>query len=395
MVVRKIAENVYYVGLDDNITEFFEGIWPLPYGVSYNTYLIEDNEVALIEPGVKKELAAKYLDELETAVSLPEIDYIIVNHNEPDHSGTLPLLYRLTKAKIIASKFGVNLIRSFYNISERVTSVGSGDSLKLGKTELKFITIPGVHWPDSMITYETNNKILFSSDVFGTFGSLRGCVFDSELDLAFYIEEAKRYFVNIIGKYAESAARALEGLKNIKIEIIAPAHGPVWKEYIDSIMNLYRNLASRVSRNKITIIYGTMYGFTEELAMYIASRLAEKGFEVEVFNGVTEHPSFTISSIWDSKVVIIGSPTYDNDAFLPILTHVIYIRSKLIKDKKYAIFGSFGWSGKGYKKIQEILAELGWKLIEPIVEFQGRTTAEVKGKADELVNNIIREVGEV
>lgn len=393
MVVREIVKNVYYVGLDDDITEFFEGTWPLPWGISYNTYLIKDDKVALIEPGVKRELAARYLEELESVIDLSEIDYIIVNHNEPDHSGTLPFLYRFTNAKIIASKFGVNLIRSFYGIAgERLSGVGSGDSLNLGKTELKFISIPGVHWPDSMVTYETQNKILFSSDAFGTFGSLRGCVFDDELDIAFYMEEAKRYFVNIIGKHVESAARALDSLKNIEIDIIAPAHGPVWIAHVDAIINLYRNLINRVSRDKVTIIYGTMYGFTEELAMYLANKLAERGIEVEVFNAVTEHPSFTISSIWDAKVVVIGSPTYDNDAFLPILTHLIYARSKLIKNKKYAIFGSYGWSGKGYKKIQEVLTELGWKLIEPVVEFQGRASTDAKKKIEELIDNILREI---
>lgn len=393
MVIRKIVENVFYIGLDDDITEFFEGIWPLPWGVTYNTYLVLDEKIALIEPGVREELAMRYISELESVVDLSEIDYIVVNHSEPDHSGSLPLLCRLTKAKIVASKFGVNLLRGFYNIAgERLVGVSSGDSISLGETKLRFISIAGVHWPDSMVTYETKNKILFSSDAFGAFGSLRGAIFDDEIDKTFYLEEAKRYFVNIIGKFAGNAGKAIDSLSSVDIRIIAPAHGPVWRTDIDLIVNLYRDLSNRMVRDKVTLIYGSMYGFTENLAIYIAGRIAEKGVEIEVFNVTHTHPSFTMASAWDSKVVVFGGPTYDNDIFPPLLTHVDYLRSKMLKNKKYALFGSYGWSGKGYRRIQKTLEELEWELIEPIVEFRGAPTSDAKRKADELIENIVREI---
>lgn len=393
MVIRKIVENVFYIGLDDDITEFFEGIWPLPWGVTYNTYLVLDEKIALIEPGVREELAMRYISELESVVDLSEIDYIVVNHSEPDHSGSLPLLCRLTKAKIVASKFGVNLLRGFYNIAgERLVGVSSGDSISLGETKLRFISIAGVHWPDSMVTYETKNKILFSSDAFGAFGSLRGAIFDDEIDKTFYLEEAKRYFVNIIGKFAGNAGKAIDSLSSVDIRIIAPAHGPVWRTDIDLIVNLYRDLSNRMVRDKVTLIYGSMYGFTENLAIYIAGRIAEKGVEIEVFNVTHTHPSFTMASAWDSKVVVFGGPTYDNDIFPPLLTHVDYLRSKMLKNKKYALFGSYGWSGKGYRRIQKTLEELEWELIEPIVEFRGAPTSDAKRKADELIENIVRAI---
>lgn len=393
MVIRKIVENVFYIGLDDDITEFFEGIWPLPWGVTYNTYLVLDEKIALIEPGVREELAMRYISELESVVDLSEIDYIVVNHSEPDHSGSLPLLCRLTKAKIVASKFGVNLLRGFYNIAgERLVGVSSGDSISLGETKLRFISIAGVHWPDSMVTYETKNKILFSSDAFGAFGSLRGAIFDDEIDKTFYLEEAKRYFVNIIGKFAGNAGKAIDSLSSVDIRIIAPAHGPVWRTDIDLIVNLYRDLSNRMVRDKVTLIYGSMYGFTENLAIYIAGRIAEKGVEIEVFNVTHTHPSFTMASAWDSKVVVFGGPTYDNDIFPPLLTHVDYLRSKMLKNKKYALFGSYGWSGKGYRRIQRTLEELEWELIEPIVEFRGAPTSDAKRKADELIENIVRAI---
>jgi len=395
MVVRRIGSNVYYIGLDDELTEFFEGVWPLPWGISYNTYLLIDEKVALIEPGVRKELAMDYIGELESVIDPSEIDYIIVNHNEPDHSGTLPLLYRITKAKIIASKFGVNLIKSFYGINgDRVSGVGAGDSISLGDMELRFFPIPGVHWPDSMVTYESKNKILFSSDAFGTFGSLRGAVFDDEVDKGFFLEEAKRYFVNIIGKFASNAAKAIESLSNIDIKMIAPAHGPVWRTDLDLIVSLYRNLSDKVTRNKVVIVYGSMYGFTEKLAYYIANRLAERGVEIEVFNATNTHPSFTITAIWDAKVAIFGGPTYDNDTFPPLLTHIIYLKNKLVKGKKYALFGSYGWSGKGYRTIKEILDGLEWQLIEPIVEFKGRLTDKTKKNAEKLIENIVDSIKE-
>ncbi len=393
MVVRKIVEKVFYLGLDDDLTEFFEGIWPLPWGITYNTYLILDEKITLIESGVRKELTMQYLSELESVVSLSDIDYIIVNHSEPDHSGSLPMLFRLTKSKIIASKFGANLIKSFYNIDgENIISVGSGDLIRLGEMELRFIPIPGVHWPDSMVTYEVKNKILFSSDVFGTFGSLGGAVFDDEIDKSIYLEEAKRYFVNIIGKFVANAARALESLSNFDVKIIAPAHGPVWRTDLDAIVSLYKDLSKRVARNKVVILYGSMYGFTRQLAYYIANRLVEEQIDVEIYDVTYTNPSFVLSAIWDAKVIVFGCPTYDNDAFPPLLTQVMYFRSKMIKEKKYAIFGSYGWSGKGYRGIKNILDELKWQLIEPIIEFKGAPTTEAKEKADELVDKIIASI---
>ena len=392
MPTCEIVKNVYYVGVDDRKTRFFEGIWPIPNGISYNAYLIVDQKVALIEGGVKIDYARPFLNNISSVVDISRIDYIVVNHMEPDHTGTLPILYELAPdSKIVTTALGKKMLADFYGIDDpnRIIVVKDNDKINLGGKEIQFFTIPGVHWPETMATYEISQKILFSGDAFGTFGALGGKLFDDEIDLEFYLREGRRYFANIVGMYTGPVQNALRKLGSLEIKIIAPSHGPIWRSNPEMIINLYDKLSKYKSDDKVLIVYGTMYGFTEELANYIARKLISEGIKVMVHNAVNVHPSFTLSEAWDSKVILFGLPTYDGGAFPPVYYTAYLISAKKLKNKIFGIFGSSGWSGRGYAKIVELLKSIGWKLVEPIVEIRGRCKKEDLEKADELIKNVV------
>jgi len=392
MYVKEIIKDVFYIGVDDKKTRLFEATWPIPNGISYNAYLIRDKKNALIEGGVKVNYSREFFRKLEKIINLEELDYIVVNHMEPDHTGTLPHLYRLAKnAKIIISQKGRELLADFYRISdnERVITVKDGEVIALGEKRLRFISTPFLHWPETMMTYEESSKILFSGDVFGSYGALNGRLFDNNWVLEEYMSESKRYYTNIVGLFTGPTQNALKKLKDLDIDLIAPSHGPIIKEYKDNVISLYDKLSRYVNDKKVTIIYGTMYGYTEELVSVLALRLYEEGIPVSILNVSEVHPSYILAEAWDSSIIVLAAPTYDGKYFLPAYTAMYYIYVKRLRNKKFAIMGSSGWSGKGYLRVIDLAKELGWELIEPIVEYRGAIDESEIKLVDELVENIV------
>jgi len=394
MTICEILPNIYYVGVNDRLTRFFEGIWFIPNGISYNAYLIIDEKVTLVEGGAKAGFERELYNNISMVTSPEKIDYIVVNHSEPDHSGTLPFLLRIaSNAKIVSSTMAKNILMNLYNIpADRFVTVKDGDIIELGEHKLRFFNTPGVHWPDTIMTYEERNKILFSGDAFGSYGTLDGGLFDDEVDIKFYLEEAKRYYSNIVGAYAYAVLNALKKLSGLEIRIIAPSHGPIWRREPSKIVSLYEKLSKYEAEDKVLIIYGSMYGFTRELAEYIAKKLVKEGVRVELHNAVNEHPSYALSKAWDSKIIIFGVPTYENIAFPPIYYIAYLLTIKKLKNRYYAIFGSSGWAGGGYKQIQKMLDQLGWEMVEPVIEIRGAVKKRDLEKVNELVENIKRKL---
>lgn len=283
------------------------------------------------------------------------------------------------------------MLSNFYGISDedRVIIVNDNDTVSLGKRELQFLSTPSLHWPETMMTYEKTSRILFSGDAFGTYGALNGSIFDDEVDLQFFLDEAKRYFANIIGMYTKPVLSAFSKLASLEIDMIAPSHGPIWRTKKNAIIELYKKLSNYESEDKVLIVYGTMYGFTEELALCIARKLVEKGLRVRLYNAGVVHPSFILGEAWDSKIILFGAPTYDGAPFPPIYYCAYLMHAKKLRNKYFGIFGSSGWSGRGYIKLLDLLKGLEWKLVEPIVEFRGKCKKEDCKKVDELVNNLL------
>ena len=366
----KIADQVYWVGMNDRESPLFESLWPLPNGVSYNSYLILDRKVALLDT-VKKISTPNYLTKLKRLLPAgKKIDYLVVHHLEPDHSGALPLLLELfPELRIFGTKKAAEFLANLYNIAENVTVVTDGDDLDLGERKLKFVTTPMVHWPETMMSYEPKDKILFSGDAFGGFGTLNGGIFDDTVDIEYYEREILRYFSNIVGKFAPMVQKAIAKLKNLEINIVASTHGPVWRSRPDRIIELYDRWSRHESEEGIVVAYGSMYGNTEMMMEAIVRGVAQEGLRtVRVHNVSQGHSSFIISDIWRYKGLILGSPTYDAKLLPPMDSLVSLLADKMIRNRCAGVFGSYGWSGGGVKSLREFVIQSGLQLVEPVIE---------------------------
>jgi flavorubredoxin len=392
----ELSKNIFYMGVNDRRTQLFENLWPLPYGVSYNSYLIVDDKVCLIDT-VDRKFTDDYFEKLDTLLADKPIDYVIINHVEPDHSGSLlALRNKYPNITLVGNKKTFPMIDNFYGIKENTLSVSDGDELKLGKHTLSFYTIPMVHWPESMVTYEKNTKTLFSNDAFGSFGALDGGIFDDEINLEFYENEIMRYFTNIVGKYCPHTQRALTKLSNIEIKQIAPSHGIIWRSNIAYIIDKYKKWSSYTSDKGVVILVGSMYGNTEKMADVIARQLAIRGIKnIRIYDPSKTHMSFIINDIFKYKGLIAGSSAYNNEMF-PTLEHVLSeIVHKGIKDHLLGIFGSFSWSGGGVKNLEKFSEQIQWQLVNPPVEEKGALKSEKYEQAIALANAMADELDKV
>ena len=264
----EIKPDIYWIGVNDRTTDLFEGLWPITQeGVSYNTYLINDEKKAIVD--LTKALKTdEFFDQIDQVTDVSRLDYAIINHIEPDHSGVLRTLRRVVpNVTILGTEKSRVMLESFYGITEGVQVVQDGDTLSLGRHTLRFFSTPFVHWPETMMTYEAIECILFSCDAFGSYGALRGAIFDDECaDLKFYTQEALRYFVNIVALFSGPVLKAIAKLADVPVSIIAPSHGLIWREKPQLIVDLYRQwaeYATGATEAGVTLIYGSMYGNTE------------------------------------------------------------------------------------------------------------------------------------
>jgi len=309
-----------------------------------------------------------------------EIDYMVINHMEPDHSGVIRTFRKISpQTVILGSERTKKMLEEFYGIKDKVEVVKDGDEISLGDKTLKFFSTPMVHWPETIMTYEVSNKILFSCDAFGSYGALGGSLFDDECtNLDFYKKEAVRYYVNIVAKFSKMVLKAIDKLKDVPVEIIAPSHGRVWRANPGAIVGLYKKLASFASEQAdpgVTLIYGSMYGNTESMMNAVAQGISETGIPLKIFDVSRTHVSYILPSLWMNSGVMVGAPTYEAGLF-PSMAGVLRMAElKSVKNKKYAMFGSYGWSGGALKEIKEILEPINWQLTDSF-EFIGMPTDE-------------------
>ncbi|MFB6290845.1 MAG: FprA family A-type flavoprotein [Candidatus Bipolaricaulia bacterium] len=384
-MVQEIKDGTYWVGVNDRKNDVFESYWPIPNGISYNSYLIKDEITALID-GVKKGFTEGFLTKIGSLERIEEIDYVIVNHMEPDHTGVFPSLRRINpEITFVGTEKTEELLESFYGITSGVKVVESGDNLDLGSKTLKFVETPFVHWPETMMTYLREEEILFSGDGFGTYGALDGGLFDDQLEVEKYTEEAVRYLSNIVGAYSATLQAALAKLNGLDIDVIAPTHGPVWRENPEKIIELYDKYSSGGANPGITVVYGSMYGFTEKITERVAQGVSSTGLkDLEVLDASRTHPSYLLSSAWKREGLIIGSPTYESRAFPPISNFLHHAEKKKLKGKTAGIFGSYGWGGGSAREIEDTAETLNWELVSSPVEFNGQPDKDQLKKGFEL-----------
>lgn len=373
MDIRRINKEIFYVGVNDRTTELFESLWPLPYGVSYNSYIVKGDKVALIDT-VLSENTKEFSNNLSKLLGHRKIDFLIVNHMEPDHSSSIPEILALyPEMKIVTNRQAINMIKGFYKINndDLFMEVKDGESLDLGGYTLKFYMTPMVHWPETMMTYVEEEKLLFSGDAFGTFGALNGGIIDRDLDLEIYFKELYRYYSNIVGKYGKFVQNALKKLSGVELNYVCPTHGPIWNENINEVLAITDRLSKYEGEEGVVIIYGSMYGNTAEVAEEIAREISKRGIKkIIVHNAAHSAMSDMISDAYRYKGLIVGSPTYSMHLFPPIDTFMTAMETREIKNKVFATFGSFTWApgvvAKSFKEYSEkmnlpIVAELTMK----------------------------------
>jgi len=383
-----IKKDVFWIGVDDRTTDLFEGLWPITKeGISYNSYLIKDKKNAIIDLA-KSIKGDELFENISSLADLKDIDYIIINHMEPDHSGILRTFRKISPGvKILGSEKTKEMLEDFYGIKDGVEVVKDGDEISLGEKKLRFFYTPMVHWPETIMTYEVSNKILFSCDAFGSFGSLGGSVFDDECEnLDFYKQEAVRYYVNIIAKFSKMVLKALDKLKNVSVEAIAPSHGRIWRENPEEILKIYENLANLADEEGetgVTLIYGSMYGNTENMMNAVAQGISKAEIPLQIFDVSHVHVSYILPSLWTKNGVMVGAPTYEAGLF-PTMGNVLRMAGlKRIANKKFAMFGSYGWSGGALKEIKDIVESVKWEFTDSF-EFKGGPTKEELKKGEEF-----------
>jgi len=367
--LKEIADNVFYVGVNDRQKQLFENLWPLPYGVSYNSYLIIDEKTVLMDT-VDACYADIFLKKISDALNGRTLDYLVVNHMEPDHAGSIRLLrQQYPNVQIVGNSKTFGMLEGYHGITEGLHEVKEGDSLSIGRHQLQFYMAPMVHWPEVMMTYDVTDKILFSADAFGTFGTLDGGIIDEEMNVELYWEEMIRYYSNIVGKYGNPVQRALQKLSSLEIETICSLHGPVWRAHKEKTVSIYDRLSKYEGEEGVVIIYGSMYGNTEQMAEVIASSLAANGIKNIVMHNVSKtHPSYIIKDVFKYKGVIIGSPTYSNQLFPEIESILSKIQIREVKNRFFGYFGSFTWAGAAVKRLAAFGEEMKWEIVSDPAE---------------------------
>lgn len=388
-----ITDDIYWIGVNDRETELFESLWPLPDGVSYNSYLIDDEQVALFDT-VKNSYLDSYLRNLKNHLGDREVDYLIINHMEPDHSGAIKAIRdAYPNITIVGNKKTMSFLEAFYSITDNLKVVSNGDVLDLGEHQIKFFMTPMVHWPETMMSFELKEGVIFSGDAFGGFGTLDGGIFDDEVNIDFYEEETRRYFSNIVGKYGPMVNRAIKSLSDLEINVVAPTHGPVWRERPEEIIKKYQKWSNQETEQGVVIVYASMYGNTESLVDSIARELANQGIkDIRVYNVAKTHVSHIINDIWKYEGLILGSCTYNMRIFPPMESLLGFLENKNIKNHTLGIFGTYTWSGGALARLKDFINQGKNQCIEPIIEVQSAPSEKDFNDCKELAINLAKQL---
>ncbi len=384
--MKEITQNIHYVGVNDRNKNLFEGLWPLPNGVSYNSYIINDEKICLIDT-VEVDFFTQFLENIHEVIGDKPIDYLVVNHMEPDHSGSIALIKKYyPDIKVVGNKKTFGMLSGFYGMQGGDVEVKNGDTLALGSHNLTFVLTPMVHWPETMVTLDTTANVLFSGDAFGCFGALNGGVIDSEINCDTFWLEMVRYYSNIVGKYGTPVQNALKKLAGIQLDYICATHGPVWHENIEKVIGIYDRLSRYDSEEGIVICYGTMYGNTERMAEIIATAASEAGIRnIVVYNVSKTHHSYILRDIFRYRALIVGAPTYNTSLYHEMDVLLSEVAHKDMKNRLIGWFGSFGWAGKAVAKIQEWNdTALHFEPVGEPVEMKQAINAETRAKCEAL-----------
>lgn len=382
----ELKGNVHYVGVNDRNKTLFENLWPLPYGVSYNSYLIADDDAVVLVDTVDVAFFEVYLKKIRAVIGDRKIDYLIINHMEPDHSGSISLIKQYyPDIVLVGNKKTFDMVDGYYGVGGERKVVAEGDSLKVGRYDLHFYLIPMVHWPETMVTFDSTDGILFSGDAFGCFGALNGGCIDKNINTEIYMGEMRRYYSNIVGKFGNPVQKALQKCSGLDIKMICPTHGPVWEEKIAEVVAMYDKLSRYEAEEGVVIAYGTMYGNTEQMAEAIAEELSAQGIKNIVMHNVSKTPhSFILADIFRYKALIVGCTTYNMHLYPEMEALLSKVAARDMKNRLIGYFGSFTWASAAVKKLGEYAAQLKFEVVGNPVEMKQSMSASNEQQAREL-----------
>ena len=383
----EIANKVYYVGVNDRNKNLFEGLWPLPYGVTYNSYLIDDEKVCLIDT-VEVDFFTQFIERLREVLGDRQIDYLVINHMEPDHSGSIGLLRKYyPNIQVIGNKKTFDMMSGFYGVKDNTLEVKNGEELSLGNHTLQFFMTPMVHWPETMMTLcKGEVSHLFTGDAFGCFGALNGGLIDQEIDTDWCWLEMVRYYSNIVGKYGTPVQNALKKLAGIHIDYICSTHGPVWHKYVDKVIGLYDHMSKYETEPGLVICYGTMYGNTERMAEQIARSASLAGVKnIRLYNVSKTHHSYILQDVFRFRGLIVGAPTYNAGLYHEMDVLLQEVANRDIKNHLIGWFGSYSWASKAVAAIGEWNENhLHFEKVGEPVEMKQALTPEIKEECNRL-----------
>ncbi len=360
--IHPISKDLIYVGASDRRTALFENVYPIPRGVSYNSYLLRDEKTVLMDTA-DSVVREQYFENVAAALDGRQLDYLVVNHMEPDHAALIaPLLLRYPQATVVTTAKAAQMMEQFFGGKpENLQVVKEGDTLVTGRHTLCFTMAPMVHWPEVMMTYDTTDKVLFSADAFGTFGALSGNLYADEMNFEKeWLADARRYFVNIVGKYGIQVQNVLKKAATLDIKMICPLHGPVWRENLEYFINKH-DLWSRYEPEEkgVVLIYGSIYGHTEAAAMRMATLLAQRGVKnIHVYDASRTHVSELVAECWRVSHIVLAASTYNNGLFTPIEELLLDLKAHGFQRRIWALIENGSWAPQSGKLMRAALEEM-------------------------------------
>ena len=360
---RLVTSDIYYVGSSDRRLALFESVYPIPRGVSYNSYLVLDEKTVLLDT-VDRSVSTVFFENIKALLNGRKLDYVIVNHMEPDHAATLSeLRLRYPEATFVATQKAVDMMGQFFDSTTATPfmAVKEGDTLCTGKHNFSFVTAPMVHWPEVMVSYDSTDKVLFSADAFGTFGALGGNIFADEYNFERdWLDDARRYYTNIVGKYGIQVQNLLKKAGGLDIKFVCPLHGPIWRENIGWFIDKYDKWSSYTPEDKsVLIAYASVYGDTENAANILATELAELGVKnIAMYDVSTVHPSVIVSEAFRCSHLVFASTTYNMSIFVNMEIALNDIKAHALQNRKVAIMENGSWAPASGKLMRELISSM-------------------------------------
>lgn len=384
--IMKISDNLYYVGVNDRVKHRFEALWSLPGGVSYNSYLIDGERTVLVDT-VDVAFFAEYLEKINAVLQGRPLDYLVINHMEPDHSGSIALVRKyFPGVRLVGNCRTMEMVRGFYGeATDGDLVVKDGDTLPLGDRTLTFRLVPMLHWPETMVTYDAAAGILFSGDAFGCFGALNGAVVDTQMDTAPYWREMERYCAAILGKFRAPVRAALAKLDGLEINMICSTHGPVWTEEAPRVVDLYRRFAEGALQPGLVVCYGSMYGNTQRMAEAVAEGAAAAGLRRVVVHNLSVSPlSEVLTDVFRYGALAVGAPTYNGGLFPPVEDLLQRLVHRDTPPHRLGFFGGYCWSAQAVRVMNDYACRLKAQPVAEPVEWKQGAGGDELERAREL-----------